>query len=78
MMTDSQIAAFTNATSGISAAQFQLTILLIFYSVVYLWSGWVVTTQWKAWGNRKISFYDFLSRTTRCVLIVLLSSFFLL
>lgn len=78
MMTDSQVTAFTQATAGVSAAQFQLTVLIIFYSLMYLWSGWVVTTQWKAWGNRKIGFHSFLTRTVRCVVILLLSSFFLL
>ena len=77
-MTAAQIAAFANATLGVTAAQFQLTILLIFYALVYLWLSWLVTTQWKAWSNRKISFYDFLMRTVRGVLITLFASFFLL
>lgn len=76
-MTEAQIAAFLAAASGVTAAQFQLIILLLFYAVVYLWLAWVVTTQWKAWSNRKISFYDFLMRTVRCVFVTLLASFFL-
>ena len=77
-MTAAQISAFTNATLGVTANQFQLTILLIFYAIVYLWFSWLVITQWKSWCNRKINFYDFLIRMSRGVLVTLLSSFFLL
>ncbi len=78
MVTAEQIAAFTNATLGITMAQFQLTILMIFYSIIYLWLSWVVVMQWKAWGNRKISFYDFLLRTVRSVIVTIMASFFLI
>ena len=77
-VTASQDAAFTGATTGLTMSDFQLTILLILYSILYLWASWVIVTQWKAWANRKINFYDFLMRTVRAVLITLLASFFLI
>ena len=41
-------AAFTGATLGVPMGSFSLTILLILYSVLYIWVAWVIVTQWKA------------------------------
>ena len=73
----SQKMAFTGATLGIPMSSFNLTILLIFYSVLYVWVAWVVITQWKAWSHRKIHFYDFLTRTVRSIFLTLALGFLL-
>jgi len=73
----SQEAAFTGATLGVQMSSFSLTILLILYSLLYVWVTWVVVTQWKAWSNKKISFYDFLTRTVRSILLTLVLGFLL-
>ncbi|MEE8057361.1 MAG: DUF3262 family protein [Pseudomonadales bacterium] len=62
-----QQAAFTGATLGVPMSSFNLTILLILYSILYIWLAWVIVTQWKAWSNRTINFYDFLTRTVRSI-----------
>ena len=76
-VTASQEAAFTGATLGIPMGSFSLTILLIFYSILYTWLVWVIVTQWKAWSNRKINFYDFLTRTVRSIFLTLVLGFLL-
>ena len=73
----SQEAAFTGATLGVPMANFSLTILLIFYSVLYIWVVWVIVTQWKAWSRRKIDFYEFLTRSVRSIFITLVLGFLL-
>lgn len=76
-VTVSQEAAFTGATLGVPMSSFSLTILLILYSLLYIWVVWVVVTQWKAWSNKKISFYDFLTRTVRSIFLTLVLGFLL-
>ena len=73
----SQEAAFTDATLGISMSSFSLTILLVFYSVLYLWAVWIVFSQWKSWSNRKIDFYTFLMRVVRSIFLILVLGFLL-
>lgn len=73
----SQEAAFTGATLGVPMSSFNLTIFLILYSVLYVWAAWVVVTQWKAWSNRKINFFDFLIRAVRSIFITLVLGFLL-
>ena len=73
----SQEAAFTGATLGVPMSSFNLTIFLILYSVLYVWAAWVVVTQWKAWSNRKINFFDFLIRAIRSIFITLVLGFLL-
>lgn len=70
-------AAFTGATLGVPMDSFRLTILLIFYSVLYIWVVWVIVTQWKAWSHRKINFYDFLTRSVRSIFLTLVLGFLL-
>ena len=74
----SQEAAFENATFGLEMADFQLTVLMIFFGLLYLWASWVMYSQWKAWSNRKIDFYDLLFRSVRCVLVTVFASFLLI
>ena len=76
-VTASQQAAFSDATVGYTMGAFSTTILLIFYSLLYIWMCWVIVTQWKAWANRKIEFYDFLVRSVRSVFLTLVLGFFL-
>lgn len=76
-VTASQEAAFTGATLGVPMNSFSLTILMIFYSVLYIWVTWVIVTQWKAWSRRKIDFYDFLIRTVRSIFLTLVLGFLL-
>lgn len=73
----SQESAFFNATFGLPMDAFQLTILTIFFALLYLWAGWVLYTQWTAWSNRKITLYMLLTRMVRCVLVTLFASFLL-
>ena len=73
----SQEAAFTGATLGVPMSSFNLTIFLILYSVLYAWAAWVVVTQWKAWSNRKINFFDFLTRAVRSIFLTLVLGFLL-
>ncbi len=73
----SQQVAFTGATLGVPMSSFNLTILLILYSILYIWAAWVIVTQWKAWSNRKINFYDFLTRTVRSIFLTLVFGFLL-
>ena len=73
----SQEAAFTGATLGVPMGSFNLTILLVFYSVLYVWVTWVIVTQWKAWSRRKIDFYEFLTRSVRSIFITLVLGFLL-
>lgn len=73
----SQEAAFENATFGLEMVYFETTILLIFFGLLYLWASWVIVSQWKAWSNRKIDFYDLLMRSVRCVLVTVFASFLL-
>lgn len=73
----SQEAAFTGATLGVPMSSFNSTILLIFYSVLYIWLVWVIFTQWKAWSRRKIDFYDFLIRSVRPIFLTLVLGFLL-
>lgn len=74
----SQEAAFSGGTFGLTMNDFQLTILFIFFSFIYLWAGWVMYSQWTSWSKRKISFYVLLTRCVRCVLVTLFSSFLLI
>lgn len=74
----SQEAAFENATFGLTMADFQLTVLFILFSLIYLWAGWVMVSQWKAWSRRQIDFYDLLVRSVRCVLVTVFASFLLI
>lgn len=76
-LTASQETAFTGATLGVPMSSFSLTILLVFYSVLYLWATWVIVTQWRAWSYRKINFYEFLSRTVRAIFLTLVLGFLL-
>lgn len=73
----SQETAFTGATIGVPMESFSLTILLIFYSVLYIWAAWVIVTQWMAWSRRKIDFYDFLTRSVRSIFLTLVLGFLL-
>ena len=72
-----QEAAFTGATLGVPMASFSLTILLIFYSALYLWVTWVIVTQWRAGSHRKINFYEFLTRSVRAIFLTLVLGFLL-
>lgn len=72
-----QQAAFTGGTQGLVMADFQLAILSLLFSLLYLWAAWVMVSQWTAWSNRKIPFYTFLTRCVRCVLVTLFASFLL-
>ncbi len=72
-----QESAFTGATLGFAMADFQTTILLIFYSVLYIWAIWVIVGQWRAWSKRKIDFYEFLIRVVRSIFITLVMGFLL-
>lgn len=69
--------AFTAATLGFSMGSFSLTILLIFYSILYTWAIWVIVSQWRAWSKRKIDFYDFLLRAVRSIFLTLVLGFLL-
>lgn len=77
-VTASQQAAFNGATLGVPMSDFQLTILLILFSVLYTWMAWLMVTQWRAWAYGNISFYDLLWRCVRAVLVTLLASFLLI
>lgn len=74
----SQEAAFQNATFGLTMEDFQFTALLILFGLIYLWAGWVMISQWKAWSRRQINFYDLLVRSVRCVLVTIFASFLLI
>ncbi len=76
-VTSAQEAAFTGGTLGVPMESFQLTILLVFYALLYTWATWVIFTQWQAWCRRRIDFYAFLTRCVRSVLITLVAGFFL-
>ena len=52
----SQEAAFTSATIGVPMSSFSNTILILFFSILYLWVCWVIVTQWKAWTQGKMIF----------------------
>lgn len=73
----SQEAAFSSGTFGLAMDDFQLTIMFILFSLLYLWAGWVMYSQWLSWSNRKIPFYAFLTRCVRCCLVTLFASFLL-
>ena len=73
----SQEAAFSGATLGVPMSSFSLTILLMLYAVLYTWVVWVIMTQWKAWTQRKIHFYDFLTRAVRSIFLTLVLGFLL-
>jgi integrating conjugative element protein (TIGR03758 family) len=77
-VTAAQEAAFESGTLGVAMSDFQLTVLLILYSILYLWAVWVMVTQWRAWCYKKINFYHFLVRSVRAVFITLLLGFFLM
>lgn len=72
-----QETAFTGATLGVPMGSFSLTILLVMFSVLYLWVVWVIVTQWKAWSQGKIDFYDFLTRVVRSIFLTLVLGFLL-
>lgn len=74
----SQEAAFTGATIGVPMSSFSSTILLIFFSILYLWVTWVIYTQCKAWLHQKINFYDFIMRAVRSILLTLVLGFILI
>lgn len=76
-VSSSQEAAFTDATVGVPMGSFSLTVLLILYSVLYIWAAWVIFAQWKAFSNRKIDFYEFLTRVVRSVFLTLVLGFLL-
>lgn len=77
-VTASQEAAFTGATIGIPMSSFSNTILIIFFSILYLWVVWIIITQWKAWTHGKINFYDFLTRSVRSIFLTLVLGFLLI
>lgn len=74
-VTASQEAAFTSATLGVTMTNFSTTILLVFYSVLYVWVAWVMVTQWQAWSQQRIDFYDFLIRAVRSIVLTLVLGF---
>jgi integrating conjugative element protein (TIGR03758 family) len=76
-VTAEQEAAFTNSTLGVPMDSFELVILLVLFGLLYLWAGWVLFTQWKAFDRRKISLHDLIVRTVRVALITILVSFLL-
>ena len=53
-VTGAQEAAFIGATLGVPMSSFNLTILLILYSVLYIWLAWLIVTQWRAWARKKL------------------------
>lgn len=73
----SQQAAFVEATSGVPMDSFSLTVLLLVFSVLYLWVAWVILAQWRAWTQGNIDFYDLLTRITRAVFLSLVLGFLL-
>lgn len=76
-VTATQEAAFSGATLGVSMSSFSTTILLLVFSVLYIWVCWVMMTQWKAWSQSKIDFYDFLTRVVRSIFLTLVLGFLL-
>lgn len=76
-VTAAQEAAFTGATLGVPMGSFSTTILLLVFSVLYIWVCWVMMTQWKAWSQNKIDFYDFLTRAVRSIFLTLVLGFLL-
>ena len=72
-----QEAAFIGATAGVPMSSFSLTILLIVFSVLYLWVAWLMLAQWRSWSQGKIDFYDLLTRITRTILLTLVLGFLL-
>ncbi|MGS2722115.1 TIGR03758 family integrating conjugative element protein [Porticoccus sp. GXU_MW_L64] len=76
-ITAAQESAFTGATLGLPMSSFSTAILLILYSLLYIWLSWVIVTQWRAWARRKIDFFDFLIRAVRSVVLTLVLGFLL-
>lgn len=77
-ITAEQEAAFSGATAGVPMSSFSLTILLIVFSVLYIWVVWVIMTQWKSWSQGKIDFYEFLIRVVRSIFLTLVLGFLLI
>ena len=75
--TDWQIGKLYNSRIDKLTSWKMVTILLILYSVLYIWVAWVIVTQWKAWSHRKINFYDFLTRSVRSIFLTLVLGFLL-
>ncbi|WP_299772437.1 TIGR03758 family integrating conjugative element protein [uncultured Pseudoteredinibacter sp.] len=76
-MTAAQQQAFTDATLGLSTGDFRQFILIVLFSVLYLWVAWLAYGQWKAFEKNKIDLFDFMSRVVRSIVITLVMGFLL-
>ena len=74
-VTPSQESAFLSGTVGIPMESVSLTILLILYSLLYVWVAWVIFSQWRSWSAKKIDFFVFLLRSTRSIVIAIFLGF---
>lgn len=57
-MSVAQVAAFTAATGGTTAASVSLTIRLVLAAVMLLWFAWLVFGTYRAWADRQVGADD--------------------
>ena len=57
-MSVAQVAAFTAATGGASAANVSMTIRMVLAAVTLLWFGWLVFGAYRAWAGGQVEADD--------------------
>jgi len=57
-MSVAQVAAFTAATGGTTAAAVSMTIRLALAAFMLLWFAWLVFGAYRAWADRQVEAHD--------------------
>jgi len=57
-MSVAQVAAFTAATGGTTAADVSMTIRMVLAAVMLAWFGWLVFGAYKAWAGGQVESDD--------------------
>lgn len=77
MATAAQEAAFTSGAGGIATmGDFSLVIALIASTLILLFAGWLVISQFKAWNRGRIDLYEFIWAVIRVLLVVIIFGYF--
>ncbi len=77
MATAAQQAAFKSGAGGtLTMGDFSLTFALIASTLVLLFAGWLIISQFKAWNKRKIDLYEFIWAVVRVLLVVIMFGYY--
>jgi len=78
MATLAQQDAFTSGAGGsASMGDFSLVFSLIAATMILLFAGWLIISEFRAWSVNKIDLYEFLWATVRVLLVVIIFGFYI-